>query len=57
MLESKVKAVHPESVEIEWQGKVRHVQNDAIIVCAGGLPPSPFLKSIGITVETKHGTV
>lgn len=32
------------------------IDNDAIIVCAGGILPTPFLKSIGIEVETKFGT-
>jgi len=29
--------------------------NDTVIVCAGGILPTGFLKSIGINVETKHG--
>lgn len=32
------------------------IDNDAVIVCAGGILPTPFLKSIGITVDTKFGT-
>ena len=32
------------------------IDNDAVIVCAGGILPTPFLKSIGIEVETKYGT-
>lgn len=31
------------------------LDNDAVIVCAGGILPDGFLKEIGITVETKHG--
>jgi thioredoxin reductase (NADPH) len=27
-----------------------------VIVCAGGILPTPFLKTIGIEVETKYGT-
>ena len=30
--------------------------NDIVIVCAGGILPTPFLKSIGIEVEQKFGT-
>jgi hypothetical protein len=30
--------------------------NDAIIVCAGGILPTPMLKEIGVMVETKFGT-
>ncbi|NOU07376.1 MAG: NAD(P)-binding domain-containing protein [Hyphomicrobiaceae bacterium] len=32
------------------------LRNDAVIVCAGGILPSDFLRKIGINVETKHGT-
>jgi thioredoxin reductase/NAD-dependent dihydropyrimidine dehydrogenase PreA subunit len=53
---SKVKAVHTKSVEVELSGQVVHVPNDAVIVCAGGILPTQFLKEIGIEVETKHGT-
>ena len=27
-----------------------------VIVCAGGILPTPLLKEIGILVETRHGT-
>jgi len=30
--------------------------NDAVIVNAGGILPTAFLKEIGIDVETKYGT-
>jgi len=30
--------------------------NDAVIVSAGGVLPTPFLQKIGIEVETKYGT-
>ena len=57
MLKSKVIEIGQNSVELEWQGKRQQIKNDAIIVCAGGILPTNFLKSIGIEVETKHGTV
>jgi thioredoxin reductase len=53
---SKVRVVHKKSVEVEQNGQVVHIANDAVIVCAGGILPTPFLKEIGIEVETKHGT-
>ena len=56
MMESKVVAVHPNEVDVEWQGKVKRYPNDGIIVCAGGILPTGFLKSIGVEVETKKGT-
>lgn len=30
--------------------------NEAVIVCAGGILPTPLLKEIGVQIETKHGT-
>lgn len=56
MLSSQVKNITPDEVEIDCEGKVHKIKNDGIIVCAGGILPTPFLKEIGITVETKHGT-
>jgi thioredoxin reductase (NADPH) len=32
------------------------LENDAVIVNAGGILPTGFLKSLGIEVETKFGT-
>jgi thioredoxin reductase (NADPH) len=56
MLKSKVKAIGQESVEIEYEGQQISLRNDAVIVCAGGILPTEFLKSVGIDVETKYGT-
>jgi len=56
MLKSNVKEVTKDMVTIEYQGKKIDLRNDAIIVCAGGILPTPFLKEIGILVETKFGT-
>jgi thioredoxin reductase (NADPH) len=56
MLKSKVLKIGPDYAEIEWQGKKRRLKNDAVIVCAGGILPTDFLKSIGIEIETKYGT-
>jgi hypothetical protein len=43
-------------VEIEQQGRLIRRANDAVIICAGGILPTEFLKSIGIQIETKYGT-
>jgi len=56
MYSSNVKAIQKKSVAVEQHGQVVLVPNDAVIVCAGGILPTPFLKEIGIEVETKHGT-
>jgi thioredoxin reductase len=56
MLKSNVKGVTKDKVSLEYQGKIIELPNDGIIVCAGGILPTPFLKEIGIMVETKFGT-
>lgn len=56
MLKSNVKSVTKDKVTLEHEGKLVELSNQAIIVCAGGILPSPFLKEIGIMVETKFGT-
>ena len=56
LLKSSVKAIYPERVAIDSKGTVHDLRNDAVIIAAGGVLPTPFLKSIGIEVETKHGT-
>jgi len=55
LLSSNVKSITASRVELEHEGKKIEIDNDDIIVCAGGILPTPFLKEIGITVETKHG--
>jgi len=56
MLNSNVKQIVQSSVAIEQSGKVQEVRNDAVIVSAGGVLPTDFLRRIGISIETKHGT-
>jgi hypothetical protein len=51
-----VKEIVSDAVSIEHDGQTLSLKNDAVIVCAGGILPTPFLKEIGIMVETKHGT-
>ena len=56
LMESNVKEVRNDDVVIDYQGKAYKLPNQAIIVCAGGILPTGFLKSIGVEVETKFGT-
>ena len=56
MLSSNVVGIQPDRVELEQDGVVHRLRNDAVIVCAGGILPTPFLKSAGISIETKYGT-
>ncbi|MDH5232301.1 MAG: NAD(P)-binding domain-containing protein [Gammaproteobacteria bacterium] len=55
LLNSNVKEIFPDKVTIEQEGNMLERENDAVIVSAGGILPTGFLKSIGIVVETKHG--
>jgi thioredoxin reductase (NADPH) len=56
MLNSNVQQIGADSVAIEQTGRVVKVRNDAVIVNAGGVLPSDFLRRVGIYVETKYGT-
>jgi thioredoxin reductase/NAD-dependent dihydropyrimidine dehydrogenase PreA subunit len=53
---SNVKTIEPAAVAIERGGEMLNVRNDAVIVSAGGVLPSEFLRHVGIAVETKYGT-
>jgi thioredoxin reductase/NAD-dependent dihydropyrimidine dehydrogenase PreA subunit len=55
LMKSNIKQIETTAVAIEHEGSTVNVTNDAVIVSAGGVLPSEFLKRIGITVETKRG--
>jgi len=55
-LKSTIKSIASSSIELQQDGKRSKIDNDAVIVCAGGILPTGFLKSIGIEIETKFGT-
>ena len=55
-LKSNVKRVEKGKLILEYDGKNHEIANDAVIVCAGGILPTPLLKEIGVMVETKFGT-
>jgi len=56
LMRSNVVQVNKSDVIIDTVDGQLQLDNDAIIVCAGGILPTPFLKSIGVEVETKFGT-
>jgi thioredoxin reductase/ferredoxin len=57
LLSSQVRRVTERSVFLQVaDGSARELPNDELIVCAGGVLPTPLLKDIGIRFETKHGT-
>jgi thioredoxin reductase/ferredoxin len=56
LLGSQVRRIDASHVFIEQGARKLALDNDAVIVNAGGVLPTEFLKSIGIEVETKWGT-
>ncbi len=56
LLTSEVKAIHPDRVDLVHRDVPISLRNHAVIVCAGGILPTDFLRGIGILIETKHGT-
>jgi thioredoxin reductase len=56
MFKSNVAEITEKTVKIDSQGEIVEIPNDGVIVNAGGILPTPFLKQIGIEVETKYGT-
>lgn len=56
MLKSTVKRIEQDKVVLNYESQEVTLANDGIIVCAGGILPTPFLKEIGVMVETKFGT-
>ena len=56
LLKSNVVNIGEKSVTIDCDGETREIANDAVIVCAGGMLPTPFLKEIGVMVQTHYGT-
>ncbi len=56
LLESQVQEIAESDVRIACKDGVCCIENDAVIVCAGGVLPTGFLKKTGVHVETKFGT-
>jgi thioredoxin reductase (NADPH) len=60
LLGSVVEAIEADQVRLRLGGagpdNVQTLRNDAVVVCAGGLLPTPLLQKVGIRFETKFGT-
>lgn len=56
LLKSNVRSIDDKLVVIDTDGIPQRYRNDAVIVCAGGLLPTPVLQKIGIQFDTKFGT-
>ncbi|MFO1378625.1 MAG: NAD(P)-binding domain-containing protein [Steroidobacteraceae bacterium] len=56
LLKSRVRRIDARSLELDVDGVSQTLDNDAVIVNAGGVLPDEFLRQAGIAVETKWGT-
>ena len=56
MMSTNVKHIGEKDVVMISGEEETTLPNDAVIVCAGGILPTPFLKKIGVEVEEKFGT-
>ena len=55
-LPSNLTRIDEYEVTLDHQGKKLKLANDAVIISAGGILPSGFLKQAGIQIDTKFGT-
>jgi thioredoxin reductase len=57
LLSSVVREIGADEVVLQLAGeKRRTLGNDAVIICAGGLLPTPLLQAMGVEFDTKFGT-
>ena len=56
VMKSQVRQIAPDAVVVEQSGKLMRIPNEVVIVAAGGLVPTDFLKNVGVQVQTKFGT-
>ena len=56
LMSSNVVEIRDDAVAIDVGGETRLLRNDGVIICAGGILPTGFLKEVGVEVETKYGT-
>ncbi len=53
---SQVRQIEHETVTLVQEGRQVDVENNTVIVNAGGVLPNDFLRKVGIAIETKYGT-
>ena len=57
LLQSSVMEIGFDTVDIKLSSQeIIKIPNTAVIVCAGGILPTPLLKEIGVMVDTYYGT-
>lgn len=54
-LETEIRRIAPDAVDVEQAGQTLRLANDTVIVCAGGVLPTAFLRSAGVEIEVRHG--
>ena len=57
LLRSEVVEIGRRAVKLRTPSGEQSLENGAVIVCAGGILPTPFLESMGVRIETHHGKV
>ncbi|MEQ1590136.1 MAG: NAD(P)-binding domain-containing protein [Gallionella sp.] len=55
LLESTVTEIRSDTVKLEQKGNAMEIPNDAVIICAGGILPTPLLQEIGVKIDTHRG--
>jgi len=55
-LNTEVVRILPDRVDLAESGASASIDNDVVIVQAGGELPTALLRELGVTVETKYGT-
>ncbi len=55
LLESEVERIDGAAVTVRHRGRALEIPNDYAIVLIGGELPTPFLRKLGIDIETKFG--
>lgn len=55
LLSAEIGCIAPDEVQVMAGGEPHHLANDAVIVCAGGVLPSEFLRAAGVKITTHHG--
>lgn len=56
LFSSNVKEITEADVAIATEEGIERIPNDAVVISAGGILPTAFLRTIGIEVETKFGS-
>jgi thioredoxin reductase (NADPH) len=56
LFRSELTQIEPRRAVLRLDGRDVELANDAVVVSAGGILPSDFLRGIGVEMETKYGT-